>query len=41
VIDRFQSGVTITAAGKKAAKRPLDQRAHRTLELAVVRMIEG
>ena len=41
VIDRFQSGVTITAAGRKAAKRPLDQRAHRTLELAVVRMIEG
>ena len=41
VIDRFQSGDTISATARRAAERPLDNRARRSLELAVARLIEG
>jgi DNA topoisomerase IB len=41
VIDSFQSGQTIAKAARRAGADPLDDRSRRTVELAVVRMIES
>ena len=40
VIDRFQDGTTISASALRAGADPLNDRSRRSLELAVVRLIE-
>ena len=40
VIDRFQDGATISASALRAGADPLNDRSRRSLELAVVRLIE-
>jgi DNA topoisomerase I len=41
VIDSFQSGMTIAKVARRAGGDPLDDRSRRSVELAVVRMIES
>ena len=41
VIDRFSDGLTISRAARRAADDPLDSRSHRSMELAVLRLVEG